>query len=58
MEIYIFKLEEMKIIEKEEYMWRWFFNSNWIWKNNILRTIGNEYYGKYSYFCWDVNNDM
>ena len=60
MEIYNYKIEEKKIIKKEEYKWegRWMFNSNWIWENNIISTIGNEYWGKYSYFSWDVDKDM
>ena len=61
MEIYNYKIEEKKIIKKEEYKWegRWMFNSNWIWENNIIRTIGNEVnVGKYSYLEWNVDKYM
>ena len=52
-------MEEKKIIKKGEYKgeWKWYFNSNWIWEKNIIRTIGNEDGGKeYSYFGWDVKS--
>ena len=57
MEIYIFKMEEKKIIKKGEYKGKgnWMFNSNFIWEKNIIRTIGNDGdKGGYGYFGWDV----
>ena len=56
MEIYIFKMEENKIIKKGEYKGYWYFNSNFIWEKNIIRTIGNEWGGGYGYFGWDVKS--
>ena len=47
-------MEEKKIIKKGEYKGDWYFNSNFIWEKNIIRTIGNGEYGGYGYFGWDV----